>query len=168
MYPIQHLKEDFSAASSASSSSKTCWGRWGCRGRPPGQLLGGNFEKKKFSLFFWFFLIKKKKNKRLFWGIKGAMIVSFLKQVLKLFWDNWKWAVLSHLLEKCCTFLHFLSNCWYGVSFFFYCLLQIEFRSQLISEYWNRTTTLIPFLRAIWHLCNFIHSYFMDRFTFLI
>ena len=36
-----------------------------------------------------------------------------------------------------------------GQAFFFIfnCLLQIE--SQLISEYWDRTTTLIPFLRAI-------------------
>ena len=28
--------------------------------------------------------------------------------------------------------------------------------------------TTIPFLRAIWNLCNLIHSYFMDRFAFLI
>ena len=28
-----------------------------------------------------------------------------------------------------------------------------------ISEYWNRTTALIPFLQAIEHFCNFIHSY---------
>ena len=32
----------------------------------------------------------------------------------------------------------------------------------------NRTTTLIPFLQAIKHFCNFIPSYFMERFTFLI
>ena len=40
--------------------------------------------------------------------IKGAVIVRFLKQVLKLFWDNcWLLVVLSHLLEiffcKCMT-----------------------------------------------------------------
>ena len=33
-------------------------------------------------------------------GIKVAMIISFLKQVLKLFWDNCKLVVLSQLLEK--------------------------------------------------------------------
>ena len=57
-----------------------------------------------------------------------------------------------------------------GVRFFFIfnCLLQIEFLSQLISEYWNRTTTLIPFLQAITHFCNFIPSNFMEGFTFLI
>ena len=99
--------------------------------------------------------------------IKDAMIINFLKQVLKLFWDNCKWAVLSHLLEK---ILHFLSNCLDGVRFFFIfnCLLQFEFLYQLISEYWNRTTTLIPFLQAITHFCNFIPSNFMEGFAFLI
>ena len=38
------------------------------------------------------------------WGIKVATIISFLKQVLKLFWDNCKLVVLSHLIEKFCTF----------------------------------------------------------------
>ena len=42
------------------------------------------------------------------------------------------------------------------------------FSSQLISEYWNRTTTLMPFLQAIEHFCNFIPSYFTERFAFLI
>ena len=39
---------------------------------------------------------------------------------------------------------------------------------QPISEYRNRTTTLIPFLQAINHFCNFIPSYFMERFAFLM
>ena len=47
-------------------------------------------------------------------------------------------------------------------------LWKVEFLSQPISKYRNRMTTLIPFLRAIWKFCNFIHSYFMDRFAFLI
>ena len=42
------------------------------------------------------------------------------------------------------------------------------FLCQPISEYWNRTTILIPFLQAIKHFCNFIPSYFMKRFAFLI
>ena len=46
-----------SAASSASCSSKTLWGRWGCRRPPPGQLLGGNFEKFKQKNFVRFFII---------------------------------------------------------------------------------------------------------------
>ena len=56
-----------------------------------------------------------------------------------------------------------------GVRFFFIfnCPLQIEFFSQLISEYWNQTTTLIPFLQAK-HFCNFIPSNFMEGFAFLI
>ena len=52
--------------------------------------------------------------------------------------------------------------------FIFNCLLQIEFSRQPISEYWNRTTILIPFLQTIKHFCNFIPSYFMKRFAFLI
>ena len=57
-----------------------------------------------------------------------------------------------------------------GFSFFFIfnCLLQIEFLSQLVYEYRNRTTTLIPFLQAIKHFCVFIPSNFMERFAFLI
>ena len=63
-----------------------------------------------------------------------------------------------------------MSNCLDGVRFFFIfnCLLQIEFLSQLISEYWNRTTTITPFLQAIKHFCNFIPSNFMEGFAFLI
>ena len=61
--------------------------------------------------------------------IEGAMIVSFLEQVLKLFWDNCKWVVLSHLLEKCCTFLHFFFKCWLGAHFFFFnCLYNFSFQ----------------------------------------
>ena len=40
-------------ASSALSSSKTLWGRWGCRR----QLLGGNFEKLKQQNFARFFFL---------------------------------------------------------------------------------------------------------------
>ena len=65
--PIQHLEDDFSVASSASSSSKTLEGRWLCIWRSPCYLFLGNFEKFKkkkigklfssfFSLFCWFFL----------------------------------------------------------------------------------------------------------------
>ena len=100
-------------------------------------------------------------------GIKGAMIVSFLKQVLKLFWDNCKWAVLSHLLEKC--FLHFFVKLLLRgqVFFIFNCLLQIEFWSQLISEYWNRTT-LIPFLQAILNSVTlFIRILWIDSHSWL-
>ena len=39
---------------------------------------------------------------------------------------------------------------------------KVEFLSQPISEYSNRTTTLIPFLRAINHFCNFFPSYFIE------
>ena len=52
--------------------------------------------------------------------------------------------------------------------FFFNCLWKAEFLCQPVSEYWNRTTILIPFLQAIKHFCNFILSYFMKRFAFLI
>ena len=121
----------------------------------------GQFQKIKkkkfvwtFSLFFSFFKIsflifwfEIKWNKGLLRGIKGAMIVSFLKQVLKLFWDNCKWTVLSHLLEKCCTFLHFLSNCLDGVRFFFIfnCLLQIDFR--ILESNDNINTFLTSYLK---------------------
>ena len=98
--------------------------------------------------------------------IKDAMIVSFLKQILKLFWDNWELVVLSHLLEK---FTLFLANEQRGRLFFiFNWLWKAVFLCQPISEYCNRTTTLIPFLRAIKHFCNFIPSYFMEGFAFLI
>ena len=61
--------------------------------------------------------------------------------------------------SKCCTgYTYFVQLNW---------LWKVEFLSLPISKYWNRTTTLIPFLRAIWNFCNFIHSYFMDRFEFL-
>ena len=57
-----------------------------------------------------------------------------------------------------------------GVHFFcvFNCLGKAEFSCQPISEYWNRTTTLIPFLQAIKHFCNFIPSYFVEIFAVLI
>ena len=56
----RNLKDELSATSSASSSSKTLWWRWGCRRRPPGHLFGGNFEKlnkKKLVRLFLIFLI---------------------------------------------------------------------------------------------------------------
>ena len=37
-----------------------------------------------------------------------------------------------------------------------------------VRRFLNRTTILIPFLQAIKHFCNFIPSYFMKRFAFLI
>ena len=55
--------------------------------------------------------------------------------------------------------------------FFLFLLLLSATDWVLVSAYFwilDRTTTLIPFLRAIWNFCNFIHSYFMDRFAFLI
>ena len=56
MYPVVHLEDELSATSSASSSPKTQWGSWGCRGRPPGHLFLGQFRKKKLSdLIFSFF-----------------------------------------------------------------------------------------------------------------
>ena len=57
---------------------------------------------------------------------------------------------------------------YYGIDFFFNCLWKAEFLCQPISEYWNRTTTSIPFLQAIRHFCNFIPSNFMEGFAFLI
>ena len=58
---------------------------------------------------------------------------------------------------------------YHGVDFFFFnCLWRAEFLRQPISEYWNRTTILIPFLQAIKHFCNFIPSNFMEGFAFLI
>jgi hypothetical protein len=47
-----------------------------------------------------------------------------------------------------------------------HCHWKIEFSSQQISEYWFQTITLIPFLQAIKHFCNYILSYFMDTFAF--
>ena len=94
------------------------------------------------------------------------MIVSFLKQGLKLFWDNCELVVVSHLLENLTLFF---ANVWRGRLFFiFNWLWKAEFLCQPISEYWNQTTTLIPFLPAIKYFCNFISSYFMEGFTFLI
>ena len=62
--------------------------------------------------------------------------------------------------SKCCSgYTYFVQLNW---------LWKVEFLSQPISKYRNRTTTLIPFLRAIWNFCNFINSCFMDRFAFLI
>ena len=62
--------------------------------------------------------------------------------------------------SKCCSgYTYFVQLNW---------LWKVEFLSQPISKYRNRTTTLIPFLQAINHFCTFIHSYFMDRFAFLI
>ena len=66
---------------------KTLWGRWQCRRRPPGNLLGGNFDKKKKN---------KKKIKDWLRGIQQCYDCQLLKQVLKLFWDNCKLVVLSH------------------------------------------------------------------------
>ena len=85
---------------------------------------------------------------------------------LNTFWDNCELVVLSHLLEKFGTFLQMYD----GVHFLcvLYCLWKAEFSSQPISEYWNQMTTLIPFLQVIKHFCNFIPSYFMERFAFLI
>ena len=61
---------------------------------------------------------------------------------------------------KCCTgYTYFVQLNW---------LWKVEFLSQPISKYRNRTTTLIPFFQTINHFCNFIHSHFMARFTFLI
>ena len=48
----------------------------------------------------------------------------------------------------------------------FNCHWKIGFSSQRISEYRNRTTTSIPFLQAIKHFCNFIPSYWVERFAF--
>jgi len=57
-----------------------------------------------------------------------------------------------------------------GVDFFFFfnCLWKAEFLCQPISECWSRATILIPFLQAIKHFCDFIPSYFVKRFAFLI
>ena len=99
--------------------------------------------------------------------IKRAMIFSFLKQVLKIFWDNCELVVLSHLLEKFSTFFANVRRVHFFVCFF-NCLWKAEFLCQPISEYWNRTTTSIPFLQAIIHFCNFLTSNFMEWFAFLI
>ena len=40
------------------------------------------------------------------------------------------------------------------------------FLQMLVGVHWNRTTTLIPFLQAIKHFCNFIPSYWVERFAF--
>ena len=62
--------------------------------------------------------------------------------------------------SKCCSgYTYFVQLNW---------LWKVEFLSQPISKYRNRTTSLIPFLQAINHFCTFIHSYFMDRLAFLI
>ena len=134
------------------------------KGVPLGTFFLGNFEKLKkkkfvllFSLFFSFFFVDffrffdLKKNKRFLRWIKDAMIVSFLKQVLKLFWDNCKWAVLSHLIEKFCTFLHFLSNCWYGVRFFFY--------FQLSATDWVLVSAYFWILESNDNIYTFLTSY---------
>ena len=81
--------------------------------------------------------------------------------------------VLSHLLEKFSIFDQCAgysdTNDYLTIYFanvaVFNCLWKIEFLSIPISEYWNRTTTLIPFLQ---HFCYFIPSYFMERFALLI
>ena len=51
----------------------------------------------------------------------------------------------------------------------FNCLWKVEFSSQPISEYWNQTTTLIPFLQAIKHFwlktpCMYILHFVMKIF----
>ena len=53
-----------------------------------------------------------------------------------------------------------------GVHFLcvFHCLWKAGFLCQPISEYWNGTTTLIPFLHANKHFCNFIPSNFTEGF----
>ena len=57
------------------------------------------------------------------------------------------------------------SKCWPGYTYF----VQLNWLWKVeISEYRNRTTTLIPFLQDINHFCNFIPSYFIERFAFLI
>ena len=43
-YHDQHLEDELSAATSASSSSKTLWGRWGCRRRSPWAPFRGQFR----------------------------------------------------------------------------------------------------------------------------
>ena len=62
------------------------------------------------------------------------------------------------------------SKCWVGYTYFVQLnwLWKVELSSQPISEYCNRTTTLIPFFQAIDHFCHFIPSYFIERFAFLI
>ena len=90
------------------------------------------------------------------------MVVRFLKNVLKVIWDNFE----LFRFKLFCSFLQMYD----GVHFLcvFNCLWKAEFSSQPISEYWNRMTTLIPSSQAIKHFCNFIPSYFMERFAFLI
>ena len=57
--------------------------------------------------------------------------------------------------SKCCLgYTYFVQLNW---------LWKVEFSSQPISEYWNWTTTLIPFLQAITHFCNFIPSFLIDE-----
>ena len=193
MYPVVHLEDEFSATSSASSSSKTLWGRWGCTffGAISKNLkkkkgaMNVSFLKQVFKFFFWFsfdFLSFFQRSLLLhplqkhFEGVdnrNGVPLDTFfgaisknkikkdkrcydcqLSSGFKLFWDNCELGVLSHLLEKFSTFF---ANDRRGPLFLCF-QLSVEgwvFMSA-DSEYWNRTITLIPFVEAIKHFCNFI------------
>ena len=136
-------------------------------------------RKKKFPTFFFFLFVffvnffrffdSKKKKKRFLRWIKDAMIVSFLKQVLKLFWDNCKWAVLSHLLEKNLHFFAlFVQLFGRGQVFFYFQLSTTDWvcvsADFLILESNDNINT---FLTSYYTLL-FIPSNFMEGFAFLI
>ena len=132
----------------------------------------GPFQKKKkkfvpiFSLFFFdFFLIfwfLKEINKRLLPGIKGAMIVSFLKQVLKLFWENCKWVVLTHLFR---LGVHFFSIDWGRLSFQVSLFLNTGFeRNHQNLSYKLLPTSVTLFVHIVW---RDLHSSLMSPRTSL-
>ena len=77
----------------------------------------------------------------------------------KCFWRGWSrrghWKFILQMLDR----VHFFVQLNYSGRLSF---------SQPISKYRNQTTTLIPFLQAINHFCNFIPSYFIENFGFLI
>ena len=81
----------------------------------------------------------------------------YILRALKVFWKRMK--------QK--RPLKVLSNCWYGVRFFLY--------FQLSATDW--VSAVIRILESndninininIWNFCNFILSYLMDRFAFLM
>ena len=96
--------------------------------------------------------------------IKGAMIVSFLKQVLKLFWDNCELVVFNHLLEK---FNTFFANVCRG-RLFFYFQLTVEGWVFMSADFWilESNDNINTFLTSYQTL--FLHILWRDSHSWLM
>ena len=113
------------------------------------QKIKKKFLKNRTSFLFNFSKLPPKKD------AQGNAV--YILSASMCFWRGWS-------IRGCWKFI---LQMYYGVDFFF-SIVCGRLLCQPISEYWNRTTILIPFLQAIKHFCNFIPSYFMKRFAFLI